>query len=386
MKIPQGLMPRRSFVKNAVCPCEIITDCGLLKRSTVLHFSLKRAHFPLKFTDTIQHRGTKPPMKKLTSTLFFSAFLSTSLALASNCDLSNALNFSAYAIDSMTLGQSDFQGLTGAGNTISAKNFHFGPLMPFQCGLSVSVGNHFQAASGRSDGFIEVTNPGGTYDIAQGGYRNFDYPGIHGSQFVHHPTVARHIHDLSVFYKSLPNSGVGVQVVKNTLTLQLPSTPIQVVTLREGQINTSRNIEISGTSMQTLILNIPGKEVNLSGLMLKVNGLYIRNIIWNFYEATSLRISRLGGLNSTLPEGDEWDRTWGMQGFVIAPQATVTLSATKITGSLLAANIRMGVGPTGQINLPPAQGTPSPCLTIEHPECRVELRPVTPPTPAPKPN
>lgn len=324
-------------------------------------------------------------MKKTTKTLFFFTLLSANLALASNCNLSNALNFSAYAIDSMSLGQSDFQGLTGAGNEITAKNFHFGPIMPYQCGISVSVANHFSAASGRSDGIIEVTNAGGTYDIAQGGYRNFEYPGIQASEFVHHPTVANHIYELSAFYKSLPNSGVGVQVVKNTLSLQLPSAPIQVVTLRENQITASREIEIFGSTSQTLIINIPGKDVTMSRVMLKVNGLYIRNIIWNFFDATSLRISRLGGLNSTLPQGDEWDRTWGLQGIVIAPKATVVFSATKITGSLLAANIRTGAGPTGQINLPPVQGAPSPCLTMDHPECRVELRPVTPP-PAPKPN
>lgn len=313
-------------------------------------------------------------MKYLISSLLF---LITASAQAQSCNLSNVLNFSAYAINSMTISQSDFQGLTGAGNQITARNFRFGPMSGYECGLSVSVGNFFQGYSGTMDGNLEITNPGGSYSVGQMGYGNFSIPYVQASQFVNHSAVAAHLQDLSIFLNSLKSSSAKVTASGKKLSIVTGKDDVQVVHLTAGMLTTGRNIELIGTSNQTLVINIHGDNYLMSDLTLTVNGLFVRNIIWNFADATNLRIARIGGNNTTYSSNDSYDSSLGLQGFVIAPKATVAFSMTKITGSLLAQNIMGTVGPTGQINIAPVQGPTSPCLTINNPACQVKT-PVKP--------
>ncbi len=315
-------------------------------------------------------------MKYIISSLLL---LVTFSAHAQECNLSNVLNFSAYAIDSMTVSQSDFQGLSGAGNQIIARNFRFGPLKGSPCDLAVSVGNHFQGYSGRMDGILEITNMGGTYNIGQSGYGNFSVPYIQASQMVNHQVVGNHLKDLSSFLNSLQSSDAKVTSTGKKLSIVAGKNEIQVVHLTPGMLTTGRNIELQGNFNHTLVINVHGDNILMTDLTLTVNGLLIRNIIWNFVEAKNVRIARLGGTNTTLPEGstDSHDTSLGLQGFVLAPNATVAFNMTKITGSLLAQNIVGTVGPTGQINVAPIQGPASPCLTINDSECQVKT-PVKP--------
>ncbi len=322
-------------------------------------------------------------MKRVTA--FFSIVLSlfTGTAKAESCNLSNALNFSAYAIDSMSVTQSDFEGLTGAGNSISARNFRFGPKAFAVCDLGVSVGNAFNGSHGHIDGFLELTNHQGQLNVGStGGYANFSMRAAQYSNMVDHQVVARHIRDLSNFYKNLESSDAQAEVVNNTLRIKTGLGDVQVVHLKAGSISAQRNIELSGRNHQTLIINVPGKDIFMVGLELRVSGLFVQNIIWNFYEVSTLRISSLGGFNDTYTfrRPDAYDNSLGLQGMVLAPQATTTFRATKITGQLLTKNITGGSGPTGQIDVIRSQGPSSPCLKIGNPLCRAN-KILVPPAP-----
>lgn len=297
--------------------------------------------------------------------------LSFNIAKAETCNLSNALNFSAYAINSMKVAQSDFQGLSGAGNQIIARNFHFGPVSGNQCGLSVSVGNYFAGYSGQMDGNLEITNPGGSYQAGQGGYGDFSIPYVQASHIVNHSVVAKHLVDLSAFYNNLKASNTKVSLVGKKLKISLGKGDVQVVHLTPGMMTAGRDISIIGDKNQTLILNIHGTSVLMTDINLTVQGLFVRNLILNFPEANSIKISHIGGSNSTLPGGtDPYDASLGLQGFIIAPKARVLFNSVKITGSLLAYDIGSNVGPSGQINIAPLQGPTSPCLTVGHPACK----------------
>lgn len=322
-------------------------------------------------------------MKRVTAFVSIVLGLCAGTAKAESCNLSNALNFSAYAIDSMSVTQSDFEGLTGAGNSISARHFRFGPKTSAVCGVGVSVGNSFSGSNGLINGILEITNPQGQLHIgATGGHANFSMSAAQYSNMVDHQVVARHIRDLSNFYKSLESSNAQAEVVNNTLRIKTGLGNVQVVHLKVGSISAQRNIELLGKNHQTLIINVPGKDISMVGLELRVSGLFLQNIIWNFYEASTLRISSLGGLNDTYSyrRPDAYDDSLGLQGMVLAPHATTTFRATKITGQLLTKNINGSVGPAGQIDLIRSQGPSSPCLKIGNPLCRAN-KILVPPAP-----
>lgn len=322
-------------------------------------------------------------MKRVTAFVSIVLGLCAGTAQAESCNLSNVLNFSAYAIDSMSVSQSDFEGLTGAGNAISARNFRFGPKTSAACGVGVSVGNLFSGSNGRIDGILEITNHQGQLEVGTtSGYANFSMVAAQYSNMVDHQVVSRHIRDLSRFYKSLEASDAQASVVNNTLRIKTGMGNVQVVHLKAGSISAQRNIELLGQNHQTLIINVPGKDISMVGLELRVSGLFVQNIIWNFYEASALRISRLGGLNDTYSyrRPDAYDDSLGLQGMVLAPQATTTFRATKITGQLLTKNITGSAGPTGQIDIARVQGPSSPCLKIGNPLCRAN-KILVPPAP-----
>ena len=292
------------------------------------------------------------------------------------CDykkLNNILNFSAYTIDSMDVAYSDFQGLSGAGNSIVAKNFYFGPLIKNHCGLSVSVKNSFAGAQGQMAGSLEVTNPRGKIRAYDVGGNAFLIPRRQYSKLINHDFITKQIYDFSDFFRNLKSSDARISDQKEGLVITLGAGSIQVVKLQADQIKPGRDLEIYGHTHQTLVLNIFGPDAEINHMLLRIHGLFIKNIIWNFTEAKKLVIANMGGMNDTFPQSDEagHDGSMGLQGLVLAPHALTYFNSTKITGNLLVANIALGNGPTGQIDPSPDQGPLSPCLVYGNPLCRV---------------
>lgn len=316
-------------------------------------------------------------MKKFAMISLTFTTLATTAAMAApnlNCQINRFSQFTAYSNTNMILSRSDFQGLVGAGNSISASHFRFGPLSENNCKkIAVSVANSFRGSSGAMDGHLEITNPDGYADIAESrGYPTFSIPRVQNSQLVDHVEIQKQIKNHSRFLSQLPSS-TDTQVFKKPtqLTINLGQSKIQVVHLDKSQVGTEKNIIINGKPYQTVVINISGQDISFNRFQLTINGVLVNNIFWNFHQAKNLIISTIGGTNTTYQAPfDGYDTSLGLQGYVLAPQANVTFRNTKITGSLFVNNLETGAGPTGQINTSP-KTPPSPCVVTHHPECQV---------------
>lgn len=304
---------------------------------------------------------------------------------AQTCKINSPFSFSVYAKDTINVSNSDFQGLSGAGNQmIIEQNFFLGR---GDCGLSASVGNFFSGRKGHASGAIEITSPTGSYDFPyeKNGYPSFSAPGVYQSNSVNHASISNLVNEYSRFYAGLPSTGVKVSNLStvSAISFQLGRNNVEVVTVNAAAVN-SKNIRIAGKPGQTLVLNILGSKVELLEMQMTVVGIYADHIFINMPEATEVVLANIGGSNTTIPNGNpagsggSMELDLGLQGFIFAPNATVFTRSHKITGALFAKNV-MGKINAGQINRLPHQGS-SPCLELNSPACGGK---VTPPTERP---
>ena len=275
---------------------------------------------------------------------------------AEACQLSNIFNFSVYASNDISAHSSDFQGLTGAGGSINVRHFRFGPLGGHECGIGVSVAKSFNGEHGSMDGILEMTNPKATYYLGDKyGYSSFTVSKVVSSSHVHHPTVIQHMHDMSNHYASL-NVTKDVKVEDaGELKFITGAEKIQVIELNNQQFFKNKNIRLIGKSNQTVIINVEGAFVNIHNLTLNVLGVKIRNIVWNFHQARSLKMNYIAGYNTLVPLGaGPYDPSLGWQGYIFAPHADIYLEEMKLTGAVYGKNILTSSNlSTAQVNLPP---------------------------------
>jgi choice-of-anchor A domain-containing protein len=307
-------------------------------------------------------------------------FQQPSFTLANNfCTINNSITnwiyFNAYAISSMKVARSDFQGLTGAGQTIDATNFYFGPKTVSTCGITVAIGNNFHGKHGSIEGILDLSeSKKASYSTGKThGFSNFRIEKVKKTSIVDHDSISRNIHGASEFYRQLqPSPDTLITLTTFSMKIQLGKSNVQVVNLNSNNFRSLQKIFLEGSRTQTLIINVDGENIELNNFNLEITDLPIRNIIWNFYSAQSLSISNLGGTNTTYrPETsiNHYDFSLGLQGYVLAPQARVDFNTTKITGSLIAKSIFSSKDHTGQINIPPETETTSPCLNTNFLGC-----------------
>lgn len=86
---------------------------------------------------------------------------------------------------------------------------------------------------------------------------------------------------------------------------------------------------------EVLIIQVPGEEIVIKSLGLELSGkLSPHNIIWNFYEATSIDLS-FSGVNA-----ETYGENIGMPGTFFAPHADVNFNNVLITGALYSRSIK----------------------------------------------
>lgn len=116
------------------------------------------------------------------------------------------------------------------------------------------------------------------------------------------------------------------------LTLILPQNKLLKKYMSPADILNARTILLNtANSEQYLVVQVSGKEVNLVGKGIALNSiLKADKIIWNFYEAETIKISNSGAAD-------------GIPGTFFAPNATVYFNNAKINGALFAKKV-VGAG------------------------------------------
>jgi choice-of-anchor A domain-containing protein len=89
-------------------------------------------------------------------------------------------------------------------------------------------------------------------------------------------------------------------------------------TIKAPDFQSASSMAINAPSGSTVVINIAGDQINFQNLGLRVNGTDKSNVLFNFYEATSLSLSGLT-----------------VQGSILAPNAAVKFNSGTIQGTLI---------------------------------------------------
>lgn len=327
------------------------------------------------------------------SAALLSLLVAPSLYAQTTCKNPTLHDFTVYSIGNIDVQQSDYQGMTGAGGFILARNFQFNS-NPANC-LAVAVGGDLGINSAAINGNTEA---GGTAGINSTGARGdvvatdafinssnvrgnvvtvkplrVQYSGIGGSRKrsarislrADHSQISNELRLESSYLKyQTPNNSIKIQGSDVVIALK-PGANI-LTFLRPADLNNAKRIFITGDASSTAVINIPGDQIILDGQdVILSSQVRVSNITWNFHETSFLQITHTH--NGKL----------GMPGIVMAPNALVVFNEALITGALYAGEIVTNMTDStlnaGQVNIEP-NPAPTPTPTP------------APPAPAPKPN
>ena len=156
-------------------------------------------------------------------------------------------------------------------------------------------------------------------------------------------TTAIKLDELSLECASLP--GALVNPENGILTLEGQSG--RNVFMLEGSVLSSiERVQFLGPADASFVLNIRGEEIKIEHLGIILGNTSPARIIWNFYEAQKLEISRSG--SGEILAG----RAVGIPGVMMATVADVTFTEAVITGSLFVGSLQGDVPGLsgGQVN------------------------------------
>ena len=135
----------------------------------------------------------------------------------------------------------------------------------------------------------------------------------------------------SINLRSLADSNAKKIIYKDALTISLMQEK-NVLNLSSDQLVSIKRLEIRGDKNQKLIINVSGQSASLDDLLIDISGdIKPGNIVWNFHQATSLKIE------NTI------DQILGIPGRILAPNATVKIIHALITGGVYAKLININI-------------------------------------------
>jgi choice-of-anchor A domain-containing protein len=265
--------------------------------------------------------------------------------------LSLASNYNVYVLGNMTESNSDSEGRVAVGGNATLSSYGVGSKLTSGAGNALVVGGNLSYNNG------EIHNG----NLVHGGSLtgNFGIPNgtiTHGNA-MDFATTSNYLTTASSYWSGLSSNGStlnnygGVQLIGTDPTLN-------IFTLSGAQLSSSWGVTIDAPAGSTVLVNVTGTTdvmqymgMNFQDLNNDGSGLASRqNVIYNFYEATSLTL-----------------RGIGVQGSILAPKATVDFSNGNIDGQLIAGNL-IGSGEAHnylfQGNLPNPMPIPEPSSAL----------------------
>lgn len=305
-----------------------------------------------------------------------------SLYAQTACKTPSLHDFTVYSIGNIDVQQSDYQGLTGAGGFVLARNFQFNT-NPATC-LALTAGGDLGISSAailgntESGGTAGINSTGARGDVtAKGAFINsssvrgnlitnetpkIQYSGIGGLRKklkslglrTDHSAIASEL-EIESAKHSYTSSNNSAKTQGDVLVIELKAGENRFTLLNPQTLTEAKTIYILGDASATAVINIPGENIMLESQNVVLDG-QIRpsNITWNFYQAKFLHLSHTH--NAKL----------GMPGIVMAPKAVVEFNEALITGALYAGDIVTSLVPysglnAGQVNVDPTNpSTPAP--------------------------
>ncbi|HSI28709.1 MAG: choice-of-anchor A family protein [Methylophilus sp.] len=249
-------------------------------------------------------------IQRLAITVFSLQALSASAGVL---DLGVAGQFNVFVFENFTSSNSDVEGAVAVGGHFNASSYAVNERNKAVAGNSLLVAKSLTFTNGSvKNGNIDVAGAKTTSGFGfAGAYTN--------SSPVNFANERTYLENLSLSLNNLNNTGVATYHYSGLQLTAGNSTDAQVFDIDGSLFNTRNNTSFSGfANGQTIILNISGNDLKFDGGTGTDFGKYGFNVIYNFYQATSLNTGS------------------GATGSILAPLADITGGYAAINGNVIA--------------------------------------------------
>lgn len=273
-------------------------------------------------------------------------------ANATDFNLGVAANYNLFAtsgsVDQTSIDQfnSDTEGPVAAAENITLSGFSIGASLPTNySGVALVAGGNLNLYSGYVNGIavyggtngntvtlVGSSSAGSSNDVTGG-----PLSPIQGTP-INFSTADSTLLASSTAYASETTNGT-ITVTGGTITLQGNSTSgTDVFNVTQAQLVSATVLNIDADPNATVIINVSGTSPTLNSYDITINGTSEQNVLYNFYQATTLTASAVN-----------------IPGTVLAPLAAFSFNNGQANGNVVVASF----DGDGQIN-DPALSTPEP--------------------------
>ncbi len=234
-------------------------------------------------------------------------------------NLGGAQGYNAFVFNNYVGFNTDAQGKVAVGDNATLTNFGVAQNGPNYAGTdSLVVGNNLKYTNGKVfSGDAAYGNTGTLTHVYFGnGYA------LQQSNVVSFSSVQTDLDAKSTAWGSYGTNGGTISNNWGNLVLTGTNAQIDVFDLTAAQLSSIYSITINAPAGATVLINVSGTTVNLQNLGISIQGTNQSDVLWNFYQATTVNISGVG-----------------VQGSILAPLAQVNFNNGSLNGTLIADNL-----------------------------------------------
>jgi choice-of-anchor A domain-containing protein len=280
--------------------------------------------------------------------------------------LGTAANFNVFVLGNINQPSSDTEGRMAAGGNVTLSAYSVGYSLNRSTPLAdaLVVGGNLSFNGGR------VYNGNAVYagSASVSGSTTVDGKLAKGSP-VNFAAEASYLKSQSAAMAALPANGTAA-LQWGGLTLTGSDSKLNIFAVQGSVIASINTLNIKAPAGSTVIVNIDGATTQMQNFGIFLTGVQRTNILYNFYQATSLKIQGIG-----------------VQGSILAPKAAINFSSGNIDGTLIGASLE-GTGESHHqppvINVPVCSSNPTSTPVPPTSTPKPTSTPV-PPTSTPKP-
>jgi choice-of-anchor A domain-containing protein len=252
-------------------------------------------------------------------TLTVSATIMVVLALgfsqranATTNGLGVASDYNVFTLGNVTQSYTDIQGKVAAGGTINFSG-SIGGSLPANSGNVVVAGGDLILSNGQVNNGNAIY--GGTATIAS----NEGFPNGKATKgsYIDFNAATSSLQSLSSNLSSLTANG-STSIKYGGITLTGTDPQLEVFNLDGTQLSSANNFTINSQAGATVVVNISGTNVSLQNFGFSINGTNEQDILFNFYQATTLTASGIA-----------------IEGSILAPLANFSFNNGHVDGNVV---------------------------------------------------